>query len=485
MELSRDELQTILKEVWATGYKNDPASMVLTNTQSLQGPMEGNQAWGGLFSAPGVRPDRFSALPRVRTLARLLRVFPTEFYNDNISIVTGASADTGSNPDDFCGTPPTIGYLKQCTQTFSFGKWISKSKLNSLPEVGHLYNRADVPGQILNSAPENHPYIPDIMWRITDTRSQLQYELYMQGLAIERSLEPVLIGGNPARLPAATERHWIKEFLGLDNQIKTGHTNTNGVLCPSADSIVIDFNALITGTMADGRNITQVFSDLWYATQDRATQVNMDDANWAFVMRKEVFRVLTDYYAYTYATSRFFPATMAVGTPAVQMAEEANRLRIEMLQGQYLLIEGITIPVVFSDGLPFAGFGNNVYETDIYLVPLDWRGRPLLRFEYLNLNNPYIQQLNGFLNPEKYRVLNNGLYAMTYNMQNFCEELLFAAQMRLILETPFLAGRIDNVRFSYLADTRNATPGASLYVDGGASYYAPAGTENPSYRSQT
>lgn len=112
----------------------------------------------------------------------------------------------------------------------------------------------------------------------------------------------------------------------------------------------------------------------------------------------------------------------------------------------------------------------------MYLVPLDWKGRPLLRFEYFNMGNQYITEWNGQINPEKRRILNNGMFMMGYQSTGLCDKFLFASKMRLILETPFLAGRIDNVAFTYLAATRNAIPGQSLYVNGGRSYYNPLAT---------
>jgi hypothetical protein len=42
--------------------------------------------------------------------------------------------------------------------------------------------------------------------------------------------------------------------------------------------------------------------------------------------------------------------------------------------------------------------------------------------------------------------------------------------MRLILEAPFLAGRLDDVWYTYLPKSRSAMPGASLYANGGLSY---------------
>lgn len=478
--LQTSELEIVLDRVmekWDARFKNDPGSSATANPGALQGPLQGNPALGGAFSAPGVRPDRFSAMPRVRSLAKLLRPMPSEIYNEIYAIVTGATDGSGDNPTSFCGTAPQPGNLKTCEQTMVFGKWFSQTQLNNVPEIGMLRNRAEVPGRILNSAPTDNPLIPDIMYRLTDTRSQLQYELYGQGIFLERAMEKVLITGDPTKANTATERGFIKEFKGLDAQIKTGYTDSSGVTCPAADSIVLDFGgATIGGTIGggDGRTITTALGDVAYAIQDRADQVGMGDGlEMAFLMRKEAFRVLTDYYANTYATSRFQSATMTAGNPVVQIATDANNLRLEMLQGNYLLVEGQPVPVVFSDGLPFEGQGNNVWQTDIFVVPISWGGFPLLRFDYFNMGNQYITEWNGIINPDKRRVINNGLLLMGYQSTGMCDLFQFAGQMRLILETPFLAGRIDNVSFSYLANTRNATPGASLYYDGGVSYYTP------------
>lgn len=478
-KLALKEALSMLKEAgFNVAYKNDPGSTSLANTGALQGPLQGNNNLAGAFAEPGVRPDRYSALTRVRSLAKLLIPEPNEFYQEKLSILTGATDSSGSNASDYCSTAPTPGFLKKCTQQFLFGKWFSQTHLNDVNDVGFLYNRADVPGTILNSSPEMYPLMPDIMWRLMDTRSQLQYELYTQGIMIERSLEQVLITGDPTKASANTQRGFMKEFLGLDGQIKTGYVDLDTQRpCQAADSIVISFNTSIGGTIGggDGRTITTALGDLWYAAQDRAAQVGMADAEFVFIMRKELFRALTDYYANTYATSRFQAATLTAGSPVVQIATDQNDIRLEMLRGQYLLVEGIPVPVIFSDGMQFAGQGNNTYISDIFLVPVSWAGRRLLRLEFFNLGNQWSQEYVNFLNPQRRMVINNGLYAVGYQSTGFCDDYLFASQMRMILETPFLAGRLDDVLFTYQAATRNAIPGQSLYSNGGVSFVVPRG----------
>ena len=98
------QLYKAFRDTELEAFKDNPASTSLTSTPALQGPLQGNPALGGLFSAPGVRPDRYSAFPRVRSFGRLLTPQPSDKYNEFISIVTGATAAVGTNATDFCGT---------------------------------------------------------------------------------------------------------------------------------------------------------------------------------------------------------------------------------------------------------------------------------------------------------------------------------------------------------------------------------------------
>jgi hypothetical protein len=192
----------------------------------------------------------------------------------------------------------------------------------------------------------------------------------------------------------------------------------------------------------------------------------------ALTMRLEFFRALTDIYACSYATARC--TNGAVGTPQIIDQTTINNLRLEMLNGQYLLIEGVKVPVVFSDGMLFNHVGPTQWNTSVYFLPVSWAGRPLIRLEYFPMDNQYAQEWGSFLNADRYRVLNNGLYIVGYRSTGLCDEYHFGAQMRVILETPFLAGRIDNIQFNYNAQTRSAYPGeTTLYANGGTTYRVP------------
>lgn len=474
---SETELQTLAKAgVLQIGQKHDPNSTSLGNTPALHGPLPSNANYGGTFVLPGVRPEMFSAAPRTRSFMAALALNTSEYYNEILEIATGVTAGSGANSTGWCDpNAPMAGFLKTCAQTTTWGQARLKTWLQSVPDAGQLQTRADVPREILNAGPQSNPLLPADMWELKDSRNPMQYALYALGFELSRGLEYVAINGNTALSSTNARRGFIKEFTGLDSLIKTGYTDSKSqVACPAADSVVHNWSTTIGGNDANGNNFAYVVSDLVYATRDRASQVGMEGVEWAFVGRKELFRAITDVWANTYATSRFTLGSAA--NPLVQTAGEVNQYRLSMLNSQSLEVEGTYFPFLFTDGAPIVKIGGSTYEADLLFVPIRWMGRPLLRLEFFNVDNPYAMELRSYTQAEDYRSLNGGMYLMTKTRTPFCVEYHLAAQMRLFLETPFLAGRIDNIRFAYNAQTRTADPAETyFYQNGGQTYRAMSG----------
>jgi hypothetical protein len=456
-----------LRELGVIGEKNTPASTTLT-APTLHGPFPGNAAQYGLFSQPGVRPDRFSTLVRPDDgLMTIITLNRSEYTDEILEVMTGVTADSGTNATGFCGDPPTVGQGKVCEQIYKFSSYLIKTDLNAVPLIGQLRNRADVPANILNGGTEANPLIPDILFQMRDTRSQLAYEFWRIGVSFQRTLTRVLITGDITVASANSEHGWIVEFNGLDLQIKTGYTDAvTGLACAAMDSIVETFGADVASTMADGRNIVQVFSDIYFALKDRARKMQMDGTQWAIVMRAEAFRSITEAYACSYATYR------CSGAQYDEISRDPNiinDLRLEMQRGKYLLIDGEAVPVVFSEGIVDGTPASNTHESDVYFVPYNWMGTGLLRLEYYPMDNQYAQEYANFAGQDIV-TMNNGMWIVGAEETALCKEYHFANRMRLILETPFLAARLDNVQYTYSAQIRNAYAGASFYANGGTTY---------------
>lgn len=451
------------------GQKNDPSSSTPTASGVLQGQSFTNANQYGIFSSPGVRPERFSAFMRPRSMASILRPQKSEFGNEIVSIMTGQTAGTANNQTDWCAPGALAGVLKACQQTYAFGNMKMASRIVPLQEVGILRNRADIPGEILNRPPRENPFIPDRMYQLTDTRSQLQYELFTLGGQIERSFEVELWRGVAGTNTSIVG--WWKDFAGLDSLVKTGYVDSvTNVACPAADSTVITWNADV-GATVNGSNIVQSFADAWYAVNDTADYVGLGGVQFAFVMRKEMFRALTEVWSCQYLTYRCQSSN--AGQPIIVTGEENNRIRLDMQNGQYLLIDGVPVPVVFSDGIQLEQLGGGVMKTlraDAYLLPISWNGRPLIRPEYHDMGNVYAREMANLVYPSA-EFWNDGMYMFTKREAGGCIELEISMKMRVFLETPFLAVRWDDISFSYGAPTRVADPATTfLYKNGGVTY---------------
>lgn len=467
-EFNEIELKTLAKAgVLQIGQKHDPGSTTLT-AGPLHGVFHGASTQFGVFSSAGVRPERFNATQRPPSMLSVIPFKKSDLINEIIEIVTGVTAGTGNNATTFCGNPPVYGQLKTCKQTYTFGEIFFGTRLNDLTKIGQRRNRADIPGRIYNDAATNNPFIPQIpgVTGIGDTMSQLQNEFYTAGIGLEREVVQVNWSGS-AGTQNSTYRGVMTQWAGLDNQIKTGYVDAdNSIACPAADSVVQSFNTTITGTDANSLDFVEAAHDVYRAVVQRAQDVGLT-WNGVIVMRREHFIRATDVWACAYSTYRCSGAQY----------EEQNvdgfqtqALRMQMLQGQYLLFDDVQVPVVFDGGIPRETVANNTYKSDMYFVPLSADGVPTLYYDHIDMGNQYTQEFVNFVGGSEKRVINNGLYLVAKRDTGFCMEYHFAAKVRLILEAPFLAGRLDDTQYTYFAKTRDAIPGQSLYEDGGVTY---------------
>lgn len=453
-----------------TALKHDPASVVPDGGQ-LHGPVQGVDAQG-IFSYPGERPEMFATVPRVHGLLDVLPIEKSEYTNERLQTVTGVTDPSScTNATGFCGDPPDYGFLKGCVQVFNWGDFYAKTHLDILPETGQLFDRADMSRRILNNinAPQR-PLIPESMFG-ADTRSVLKMRMYLLGVGVERSLEDVLINGVNTNTGASAECGFIREFTGLASQITETHTDyyNSNLDCAALDSIVETWGGDIGSTVAGegtARYISDLLSDVMWSLEDRARTYFMGGVNFLFVMRKDLFRMLTYHIACNYMTYRCTNVMPGNGQAQVDISDQ-RRLQLSMQQGQFLLIEGVQYPVIFSDGIARAAISDHVYESDVYIIPLSWQGIPLTKVEYFPMDNQYITELANFADPGDTRTINNGLYLVGKRTSPLCIEYHFAARMRLILWTPHLAAAINNVQYEFRAEPRDAKVGDSYYADGG------------------
>lgn len=472
-ELSPEQIHAykeagVLDEIVAS-FKNDPTSG-LAFARPVYAPRSGDPTAGGIFTQPGVRPEMVSALNQPMDITSLLNPQPSLYAQERIGILTGQTVTTGTNPNDTCGDPVRPGQLKQCQQSYIFGEFFIGSEKIKISDAGMIANRGVTERRILNEAQIN-PFLPAVLQGANVDFSSIEaQQLYQIGTALRRAIVKVMITGNPATIPASAEPGFVKEFLGLDNIIKTGYVDAiTGVACPAADSTVIAFNGDVnTGTDSLGRNIATVITDVYFGKTALDMQLGTN-ASWTWVMPFQLFRELAYAYANHYYETR---SIGVVGNPFQTQQEGIRRLQLEMWNGRYLLIDGVPVPVMFSDGIPITAGGGNNQQADIFLVPTSVNGRDGIQFEFFPMNNPSASRLAARFGPE-IQMLNNGMMILYAERRKGCMELDIEGKARMWLEAPFLAAKIQGLRYASNINYRSPLPGATGYVNGGQTGYFP------------
>ena len=243
----------------------------------------------------------------------------------------------------------------------------------------------------------------------------------------------------------------------------------SGTACPAADSNVNDWNAGVDATDANGRTLDMVWGDQMYYLETRASQTGNAPVQFAVFIREQVFRQMAMRIACTFATS-------GCTTNATPNSGDIDRTlyRSEfqgMMQGRYLIANsGTKYPVVFTDGIEITHPSSNVLVTDMFTMPITSRGRRALWYEYFDMSNTYQAEYVDATGSS--RILNNGMYRYYERDNGPCSQISLTSQGRLRLDYPFLAGRINGIRFQLNAQTPNSpyADETHLYVDGGDTY---------------
>lgn len=470
-EYNEAELAVLAKAgVLQIGEKHDTSATTPT-AQALHGAYPGNAAQYGLFTQAGVRPGMWNGTARIDSVGSIIPMMRSEYLNEIIEISTGVTTGSGNNSTNACVVGPKAGDLKVMSQVYTFGVVHLSTRIDDITQIGMKKNRADVPREFYNQASLDNPWLPQVpgIEGLSRSDSRLRAAMYTLGVELERNISPVHFVG-----VAGTEnndyRGVARQWAGLDALIKTGYTDSvSNQLAPKADSVVQTFNALISGSDAEGRDIVEAVSDLWFSVNAQADALKIGGVNWAFVMRPDTFKSLVEVWACSYLTYR---CSGTATEPVNQTAEAIYEARVSMTNGKYLLIEGVRVPVVLDSSIARGVAENNLYISDIYLVALSAGGQPLLYGEYFPMDNAEAEEFASFagLANAETTTVNGGMYRVFKRVTGGCYEFDFFARPRLILDSPFLSGRLDDVRYNSYFKQVDATPGMSYYQNGGVTY---------------
>jgi len=302
---------------------------------------------GGLFSNFGLDETVINASMSPVGLDRLLPVMPTQTLYPVYSYITGFDPDDEAEPAGPCDDAPG-GVMETCHEIAQFGRYTRSSKEIEYNEIvgvlnGHLTTDLRVMGDILG---QGHQLLSSLTSESPEfVQSVIQTQMVIVGVLFQQKLMRQLWAGTPANNNVGGG---YKEFPGLDILVGTGKVDAfSNTACEALDSDVKDFSyAPIYGTNPD---IVEYMSMMMYYLQNNARGMGLEPVQWVIAMRPQLFFELTAVWPCRYLTYR---CSDRLGADVTIANDDTNvRMRDDMRNGHYLIINGLKVPVALDDGI--------------------------------------------------------------------------------------------------------------------------------------
>lgn len=436
---------------------------------------------GGLFGVRGLDRGIISTHTQItNNLGSLIPISSSFDTNPLFPYITGFLRSDTQEKDAVCDDPEEAAPFKTCIQTTVFGRKEFKTRELEVNRLGQRINR----GEFMDLQLLNGPLVNNMgglmrdFFGLNDQAAALAgndvvMRMVEVGLAFQRWFCPQVYTGNPANSSAGGG---YKEFPGLDLLISTTKVDAlTGTSCPSLYSDIKSFGYKTVDSTADP-DIVKTITTMMRVLKRRAAQQNMAPADIRMVMREDLFYHLTEVWPCRYITYRCDNIDGSNIDPVGSYSVESMfRMKVEMRQGNYLLVDGFQVPVILDDCLPEENHADNGaipiggFASDIYFVPFSASGGNIrtLYWEYFDFNGPNaaIPSMQGL---PKYFWSDGGVFLWTMlTPKVWCVDFAAKVEPRLILRTPQLAGRLTDVTYVPLQHTNDPLPSQDYFVNGG------------------
>jgi hypothetical protein len=454
---------------YGVGYKHDASGTPISIGYS-HGP-------GGVLTFPGVDPTVFHTVMGNSSLLGQLPSMPSVYTNPTYLTITGVTDDTGSEKEDVCDDAPVAGLMKGCMLTSVFGRYERATPELELNRLGQRNDRADpldlslvgspiASSGIFNSGIQSAAAPGDVLI------NEVSRKFWERNVSLWRLLSRQLWIGNPTN---NTGGGGYKEMTGFSVLVNTGHHDAEtNVSCPSLDSYLSNFN--YGHIDSSGNNLVAAFTNVYHQLYRRAELTGMLPVRWVIAMRSQMFYELTAIWPCSYLSFRCATVLDQIN-PAqtgpmqgVIDAQDAIRFRDEMRAGKYLMIDGVRVEVVLDEGIPEStnttnsSVASGCFSSDIYFIPMSVvGGRAVTYLEYFQYANPSLQDALG--NMILGRI--EGAFLTWPRQTNQCVVWQTKVEPRLVMRTPWLAGRLQNVVYCPIQHEPEPFPDDPYFVDGG------------------
>lgn len=466
-----EQLETLIKEQAQTQKavvsilerlsNPDPFSKAAASVQTAN-QLHGS---GGLWSTT-VDRDVLTAHIRPEGISSILPLLATVDDDPRFGTLTGYTDPEGAEPENACEDAPA-GFVKGCTLTARFGLTRRDTNTIEFDKVMLRRNRGDfmdlqLRGRVLGLSNLHPPSLNERQILNILTKS----EMVTAGVNAERKLVKEIWQGT---FGVNTE------FPGLDSQIVTGQIDADSsVACPAMDSDVKDF--AYDDVEGGGRSIVEYISMLEWFIYFNARRMGLLPATWVWAMRPELWQVFTEVWPCQYNTGKCATSLIGGQSRVVIDGRENISERDEMRRSMTLEVNGRRYPVVIDDGIFEQDSTNDAninpgdYASSIYFVPLTVTGNfPVTYMQYLDYRNTVANDNVALLMGRQDFWTDSGVWSWAIEQVKWCYKLALKTEQRIVLRTPQLAGKIDNVRYSPLQHLRSSDPASPYFADGGVS----------------
>lgn len=417
---------------------------------------------GGLLATPGLNQQIMNAMIMPRGLAGRIPIRPSIDTNEIFGIMTGLTASTGDEPTTACSDWPVVGQFKLCKQSIPFGQQGRESQVLNVKYAGQLVNRGEFRDNTLLGKPNTgDDRLPGAIDWTRALQIESEKKLGELFLGYYRDYAPFMYTGNPA---VTAGSQGFVQYRGLNLQINTGHKDTiSNIYCPAADSIVIDLNGTSINTSGD--TVYAILANVMNNLERLAEQLSLD-VTWAIAGRYGLWQQLTRIWPCVYATTGC-PGSIVRSASLEEQTQFRDRLR----STRRLPIEGRDYEFVVDDAITetiAAGGVVGTYQSDLYIVPLTANGQPMLFWEYFPMIEQAIAAANQMAPGGYFSTLDNGRFLFSrLTPTHTCVQVEIIERPRLVLMAPFLASRIQNLRYTYSVHERDWDPNSPYFADGG------------------
>ena len=437
---------------------------------------------GSMFGAVQVSidPEVISTMMHWRGVAELLPRNPVRTLEDFLPFITGVEPTSSTEPTTECGDCIS-GESESCIQHFPTAKVCRETKAMTMQKAIERLNRGDIDLNLLNDQlGSDSPWHPGSSFT---TSGQIMQVATAWALLFElpplfmHALSPMVYSGNPTN----NNGNAYREFRGLELLVNTGFVDAfANVACAGLDSDLKDLNYANIKT-AVSPSFVETLEMAHYYVRNNARGQRLDPVTWVVAMRPELWQIASSLMPYQSILATMMNATVPAEYEVVingqSLVDERNAIR----QGMTINLNGETVRVVVDDGIPESNNANDAncdageYASDVYLLPLRYLGgRPAMRIDYKDYRfmSGEIAATNdlvgGFYQPSP-----DGRFSYSLVRDGRCFKIQAETEPRIILKTPQLAARIQNVKYVPLQHLREPDPDGSYFFKGGVSTRAP------------